>query len=178
MLPHAFGKASQDERIVFGARRPGYPNQRVDEQCVADWIGFMQDHEIRRVMCLLEKGQLDYYSSLPNGLLEMYEKKFGPETVNHEAICDYHLCEKQKLKQILEFMKLADETGEKVVVHCSGGSGRTGHVLACWLVHGRGFQEKEALRVVEKMGRCPREAVNCGNANEEDLMQLLTSARR
>ena len=69
MRPHAFGEASQDERIVFGARRPGYPNERVDERCVADWIGFMQDNEIRRVMCLLEKGQLDYYSSLPNGLL-------------------------------------------------------------------------------------------------------------
>ena len=82
----------------------------------------MQDNEIRRVMCLLEKGQLDYYSSLPNGLLEMYVKKFGSETVNHVTICDYHLCEKQKLKRILEFMKMADETGEKVVVHCSGGS--------------------------------------------------------
>ena len=178
MLPHAFGEASQDEGIVFGARRPGYSSKRVEEDCVAEWISFMKDNEIRRVMCLLDKCQLGYYSSLPNGLLKMYEQEFGLEVINHEAIRDYHLCEKQKLKRILEFIKLADERGEKVVVHCSGGSGRTGHVLACWLVHGRGFQEEEALRAVEKMDRCPREAVNCGNANEEDLMQLLTSARR
>ncbi len=178
MHSHRFGAASRDERIVFGAQRPGYPSERVEEQSVVEWIDFMRKNNIRRVLCLLEKCQLGYYSSLPAGLLDLYKQEFGPDKIKYKSIRDYHLCEKRKLKGILDFVNLADEADEMVVIHCSGGSGRTGHVLACWLVYGRGCQERESLKAVEEMGRCPREAVNCGNANEEDLMQLLTSARR
>jgi protein-tyrosine phosphatase len=173
-----FGRASHDEPIVFGAQRPGYSRQSVEERAVDDWINFMRGEGIRRVVCLLDKEQLNYYSSLPNGLLDFYKQEFGPEMVCHEAICDHHLCDEQKLNRILGFFTKASEVGDKVVVHCSGGSGRTGHVLACWLVHGRGFEGKRALSAVEEMGRGPREAVNCGNATEEDLMQLLASCHR
>jgi hypothetical protein len=44
-------------------------------------------------------------------------------------------------------------------VHCSGGVGRTGHILAAWLVAGRGFTHQEAIATVQKTGRNPYEAI-------------------
>lgn len=56
-------------------------------------------------------------------------------------------------------------------MHCSGGSGRTGHILAAWLVYRNGISPKEAIRAIKSMGRDPQEA---GDNNQ--LMQLLEYA--
>jgi protein-tyrosine phosphatase len=45
-----------------------------------------------------------------------------------------------------------------VVVHCSTGPGRTGHVLVGWLVAGRGYGVESAIETVEGTGRNPLEA--------------------
>ncbi|MEH2433087.1 MAG: hypothetical protein V7K25_02320 [Nostoc sp.] len=45
-----------------------------------------------------------------------------------------------------------------VVVHCSGGIGRTGHILAAWLVSVRGLSNQAAINAVKKTGRNPYEA--------------------
>jgi hypothetical protein len=37
-------------------------------------------------------------------------------------------------EKAMAFLEAADEAGEKVVLHCSGGQGRTGLILAAWLV--------------------------------------------
>ena len=51
---------------------------------------------------------------------------------------DYHLCDHATLERhILPFLHESDQTTTPVLVHCSGGSGRTGHVLAAWLVRYR-----------------------------------------
>jgi hypothetical protein len=43
--------------------------------------------------------------------------------------------------------------------HCSGGVGRTGQVLAAWLVAGRGLSSKSAIAAVKQAGKNPYEAV-------------------
>ena len=43
-----FGPASQSERIVFGARRPGYSFNEVNE-----WVALMKERGIKRICCLL-----------------------------------------------------------------------------------------------------------------------------
>jgi len=168
-----FSAAFEEEKMVFGAQRPAYSSKNVEEGEVRVWIDFMNGNGIRRVVCLLPQEQLEYYTSPP---LDVYEKEFGRENVLWAPVEDFHLCDKETLRKILQFLKDADDNRERVVVHCSGGLGRTGHVLAAWLVFGRGFSIKDALNAVERAGRDPYEAVRYGNAEEDDLIDILEFA--
>lgn len=147
---YKFAAASKQEITVFGAARPGF-----SEQNVRDWIEFMQRQKIERVCCLLPKKQLAPYLDL----LGTYEQKFGYQRVCWTPIEDFTLADIKTLtEKILPFLVEADQQGEKVVVHCSGGVGRTGHILAAWLVHGRGFSNRAAIAAVKQTGRNPYEA--------------------
>ncbi len=148
---YRFAPASEEEKIVFGASRPGYSHQEIYH-----WIDFMQQQNIQRVCCLLADEQLQYYSNL----LGTYEQEFGSQHVCWGAIADFQLADIDTLtKKILPFLIEADKLKEKVVVHCAGGIGRTGHVLAAWLVCGRGFSNQDAIAAVKRTGRNPHEAV-------------------
>jgi protein-tyrosine phosphatase len=94
-----------------------------------------------------------------------------------EPIADHHLCSGQVLRaNILPFLSTADTGSERAVIHCWGGNGRTGHVLAAWLVAARGLSPMEAIEAVEATGRLPREAVLAGNATLDELIELLASS--
>jgi protein-tyrosine phosphatase len=135
----------------FAAARPGYSEAQVSE-----WIEFMRDRDIRRVCCLLTKKQLDRYTDL----LVNYQQAFGKERVCWAPIEDFSLATpKMLVDRILPFLATADRQQEKVIVHCSGGIGRTGHILAAWLVAGRGFTRESAIAAVRQTGRNPYEAV-------------------
>lgn len=175
---HGFGLATQHEATVFGARRPGYQKNGLTTEDVDTWISFMRCRDITRVVCLLDE-QLRLYDFLPNGLIEHYRGLFGPERVLHAPIEDYRLCDETLLlDSILPFLHSSDEAREKVVVHCSGGTGRTGHVLVAWLVYGRAYEPRQAIEAVKRMCQNPREAICCGNATEEEFMRLLNTCER
>ena len=102
--------------------------------------------------------------------------KYRPTCVLIEPIADHHLCSRQALRgNILPFLRTADTGSERAVIHCWGGNGRTGHVLAAWLVAARGLSPVEAITVVEATGRLPQEAVLAGNATLDELIELLAS---
>ncbi|MBE9189054.1 dual specificity protein phosphatase family protein [Gloeocapsopsis crepidinum LEGE 06123] len=148
---YKFASAAEDEPIVFGSARPGYRNEQVKE-----WIKFMQYQDIKRVCCLLPESQLTRYSNL----LDVYRQTFGLDQVCWTPIEDFHFADAEILiHQILPFLAAANQNHEKVVVHCSGGVGRTGHVLAAWLVVGRGLSNKTAIATVKQTGKNPYEAV-------------------
>lgn len=170
-----FKPAARDEPIIFGAERPGYPASSVDEGVIRDWILFMKDKNIKRVCCLLSQSQLDYYDE---DLLAVYRQEFGEENICWAPVEDYHLAGIHMLKrQILPFLAESDANKERVVVHCSGGIGRTGHILAAWLVHGRRFEVADALSEVKETGRNPFEAVESGTATKHQLHVLLSECR-
>ena len=148
---YKFAPASEHEPIVFGSARPGYSNEQVNE-----WIEFMQNQDIQGVCCLLPESQLRRYSNL----LDVYRQTFGLDQVCWTPIEDFHFADPGILiHQIFPFLVLANQRQEKVVVHCSGGIGRTGHVLAAWLVAGRGLSNQDAIAAVKHTGRNPYEAV-------------------
>ncbi|WP_088892855.1 protein-tyrosine phosphatase family protein [Leptolyngbya ohadii] len=148
---YKFTPASRNEAIVFGAARPGYTDNQVNE-----WLAFMQGQKIRRVCCLLPESQLAGYSNL----LDVYRQAFGADRLCWTPIEDFHFVEvKIFTHEILPFLQSADRLQEKTVVHCSGGIGRTGHILAAWLVAARGMASGEAIESVKQTGRNPYEAV-------------------
>ncbi len=148
---YKFAAASEDELIVFGSARPGYTDRQIKE-----WIEFMHQQSIQRVCCLLSKNQLTRYPDL----LGIYQEHFGLDTVCWSPIEDFGLVDRTALfHQILPFLSIADQRQQKVVVHCSGGVGRTGHVLAVWLVAKYGLSNKVAIATVRQTGRNPHEAV-------------------
>jgi protein-tyrosine phosphatase len=148
---YKFAAASADESIVFGSARPGYTEAQVSQ-----WIEFMLDRDIQSVCCLLTETQLNRYGDL----LGNYQQAFGSERVCWAPIEDFRLATPEMLiNRILPFLAIADRQNQKVVVHCSGGIGRTGHILAAWLVAGRGFSRESAIAAVKKTGRNPYEAV-------------------
>ncbi|MER3493172.1 MAG: protein phosphatase [Mastigocladus sp. ERB_26_2] len=151
---YKFAAASETEPIVFGSARPGYSSDQLKK-----WIEFMQNQDIKRICCLLPQTQLTHY---PN-LLEVYRQKFGIDQICWAPIEDFQYADHQTLtQQILPFLAVADQRKEKVVVHCSGGVGRTGHVLAAWLVSKRGFSNQQAIAAVRKTGKNPYEAAIAG----------------
>lgn len=146
---YKFSAAQEGEFTVFGASRPGYSNKEV-----RDWIQFMKNQDIKKICCLLSESQLNRYSNL----LDTYQDKFGMTNICWTPIEDFHLADVDNLrKKILPFLTAADKQGDKVVVHCSGGIGRTGQVLAAWLVSGRGLSNPAAIASVIKAGRNPYE---------------------
>jgi hypothetical protein len=151
---YKFAAASKHELIVFGSARPGYGDGQVKA-----WLDFMQHQGIQRICCLLPEAQLARYT-MPTNLLAVYQQAFGNNQVCWAPIEDFHFASPELLThQILPFLAVANQRQEKVVVHCSGGIGRTGHVLAAWLVAGRGFSSKAAIAAVKQTGRNPYEAV-------------------
>lgn len=148
---YKFAAASENEPIVFGSARPGYSHEQVDE-----WLQFMQNQGITRVCCLLSPSQLNQYSNL----LGIYQQTFGDRQVCWAPIEDFSVADPEVLFcQILPFLAAANQKNERVVVHCAGGIGRTGHVLAAWLIAARGFSKKTAIREVKATGRNPYEAI-------------------
>ena len=165
---NGFGAARPDEPTVFGARRPGFPFPTVAPATVDTWIRFMQSQRIERVVCLLPQEQLRGYPRL----LEVYRRRFGASNVCWSPVHDFKLADAAALTQeILPFLADADRRGGRAVVHCAGGIGRTGHILAAWLVGFRGMSNEQAIQAVRQTGRNPRESRDPG------LDQLLDRCR-
>ena len=166
-----FGPARSGEATAYGARTPAASLTGIRE-----WADFMLARGVTRVCCLLDAGQL---AGFPLDLETEYKKLFGATCVLMEAIADHHLCSLQALRgSILPFLRAADAAGDRVVIHCWGGNGRVGHVLAAWLVAARGLSPTEALEAVEATGRLPHEAVLAGNARMDELIELLAGCER
>jgi len=161
MSRYRFKPASPEDSIVHGACEPG---SEID-----DWIAYMRSEGVERVCCIqMERPELS----------AIYETEFGEDNVRYVPIQDYHLCSLPDLKsRTLPFLQESYVNGRRVVVHCAGGRGRTGHVLAAWLVFHVGTTPEEAITTQEQMGRNPREAVLCGNATEAELLDLLLQCK-
>ena len=173
--PHRFAPAASDESFVFGACAPGWHTAAGHERAVDDWLDYVAARDIERVCCLMPGRQLD-----TTGLnVARYQSAFGESKVCHAPIPNHHLATPEQLNgEILPFLADARDAEERTVVHCLAGIGRTGQVLAGWLVYNRDYGPKKATETVREMGRDPSDAIEAGNADPADLTALLASVAR
>lgn len=176
MRTHNFSAAGLGEATVFGASCPGYSKGATNDPAIEAWVGFMKEQGVARVCCLLSPKQVAAYPRL----LEHYRTAFSDDDVCWAPIKDFELCSQELLiEKILPFLRESKRNGKKVVVHCQGGIGRTGHILAAWLAAERDLEPREAVKEVRRTAasRDPLEAVGPGAATKEQLYRLLRAAR-
>jgi atypical dual specificity phosphatase len=81
-------------------------------------------------------------------------KGVGLEDYN-EPVPDFHAPTQVQIDRIIAYIDAYVERGIPVGVSCNAGIGRSGVVLACYLVH-KGLTAKDALELVRrKRGRGP-----------------------
>lgn len=162
-----FAPATPEEEIVYGAARPGRYRAGNPNEAVDDWIATARSNDIKRICCLLSERHLRLYTDL----LGAYELEFGEERVCHAPISDFSYADSNTLTDdILPCLQTADRADERVLVHCSAGSGRTGHVLVAWLVTARDYSFEDAIAAVRETGRNPTEA-----GTMDELRQLVNT---
>ena len=66
--PHNFGPASLRDDLVFGSFRPAFSEETegkglVEDADVAQWAKFMREQSVKRVVCLLNDEELDFYKT-------------------------------------------------------------------------------------------------------------------
>jgi protein-tyrosine phosphatase len=172
MSDHAFAPAGPDEAIVHGACAPGWDVAATSADPVEDWLAFVTGRGVERVCCLLSERQLRGFDDL----LARYQDTFGRDRVAHVPMADHRLTTPETLRSaVLPVLRTAEGRGEPLVVHCLAGIGRTGQVLAAWLVHARGYDPAAAVETVRRTGRDPAEAVEAGHADRSDLDALLAA---
>lgn len=167
---HRFAPAAADEDHVYGACAPGWHTAAAHGDALDDWVAFMERCGVARVCCLLA-------GRCPDGAadnLKRYRRAFGADAVLHAPTLDRRLVDRDLLaEEVVPFLDDAVAAGERTVVHCLSGTGRTGQVLAVWLAHDRGYGPERALETVRETGRLPAAAVGAGHATEAQLHELV-----
>jgi putative intracellular protease/amidase len=123
---HNFGPASSRDTFLYTAERPGNPPGKKDlvpDEKVYEYIAFMKEQGVARVLLLLDEQEIAIYSDL----LAMYTAgglQYNIQSMNEEGAA----------KKVMAILKASEEQGERVCTHCTGGIGRCGRVAAAWLV--------------------------------------------
>lgn len=167
---YRFAPAAPRDEHVFGASAPGWHSACGHRVALDRWVAFMQDQRIDRVCCLLSLSRADARESHT----DRYREAFGDGNVRHVPLADRRLADPEPLRRdVLPFLADTARADERVVVHGLSGLGRTGQVLAAWLVARGGSDPDGAVDTVTAMGRDPVGGLGGPEATREALVGLL-----
>lgn len=116
------------------------------EKWLTNFVKIMKDRNIKTVVVLLTDKEMKkwYGQSLP----EFY-RKHGLKVI-HYPIKDFSVPDSLESFDNLEEKLSKEITNNDVLVHCAGGLGRTGMVIAGLAIH-RGRSAEEAIQLVRRM---------------------------
>lgn len=123
------------DNVLAGCSRPGAGGGNLDDDLDA-----LRDRGIGALLTLTE-------TALPPGALERH----GMLGL-HLPVDDFHAPSARQMLDALAFLDQARASGAPVAVHCMAGQGRTGTVLAAYLIRG-GLPADEAIAEVRAV--CP-----------------------
>ena len=91
-------------------------------------------------------------------LVNLHERPHDPARLRHHGLREVHLAVKDfaapssgQIERGVEAVLETLAAGEAAAVHCGGGLGRTGTLLACYLVSSEGLGAEEAIGRVRAM---------------------------
>lgn len=138
-------------RLLAGA----YPGHQEPEQHAAQ-LKSLWDCGIRSVVNLMQKEERDHdgqpFSDYERALSEFATCADEVRFARFEIV-DVRIPPEDMMKSILDYIDAELAAGRPVYIHCFGGIGRTGTVVACWLVRH-------------------------GHASADDVLELLQTLRR
>mmetsp|Transcript_27401 Transcript_27401/g.45675 ORF Transcript_27401/g.45675 Transcript_27401/m.45675 type:complete len:229 (-) Transcript_27401:122-808(-) len=144
-----FGPASSRDEILYSCERPDKPHGitangdglpgSIPVSAITEWAEFMRARQVKRVLILLDENEVAMYA--PPGLLVTYRTLGFIAT--HVPMGD-----PDAVSRVMAAISDAEAAGERIVAHCTHGMGRSGRVVAAWLVKRYGLTVEEATEEV------------------------------
>jgi atypical dual specificity phosphatase len=144
-----------EPRVLAGCGRPGSRNRRDDPKLLEQDLAFLEDRGIGAVLTLTE-------TPLADATLSLF-----PFATKHIPVPDMTAPSPGQLRSALAFIDEQRAAGRAVAVHCLVGQGRTGTILAAYLIRG-GATPVDALEHIRTM--CPHAVEN--DAQERALAEF------
>lgn len=107
----------------------------------------IKDNNISQVLTLVSDEELIHYK-VPN-LLDRYQQ-LNLEYF-HSPIVDYGLPQKEQMQNILNWLRKKIKAKENILIHCVGGQGRSGTVMAVYAKTYLGKSGAEAIAFVRSI---------------------------
>jgi protein-tyrosine phosphatase len=137
---------------VFTSRTPGMRRQFAEAEVQA-----LFEFGVQRVACLVPTEQLEQFHGADTYL--RHAKDVFGENFHQVAIPDHQIpLDDAEFEQCVESIDAALSNGERVLVHCIAGCGRTGMFVACLFVRA-GLDPLEGIRAFRRSRRCGPDTV-------------------
>ena len=120
------------------------PGRKDRGRNLVDDIKLLKNHKFKHIISLITEEEYSAYG-VPN-LKDVY-KKSGFQVYNFPII-DQGAPSVNGMNEAVDYVYKYLENGEKVLVHCVGGLGRSGTFAACYLIRHCNLSAEEAMRIV------------------------------
>ena len=131
------------------------PGRKDRGRILSEDIKTIKEASIQNILCLLTETEFEEYGV--STLKKEYEK--AGFKVKYVKITDQSVPSKELMNDTLNWLDETISLQKKILIHCVGGIGRTGTVVACYLKKYEGYTSEEAIELVRK-NRSPRAVEN------------------